>query len=266
MANDVVAPEGTTQPPVTDGVNASWRDNLPDDLKGEKTLEKFVGKDWSEAGPALAKSYINLEKMPRGLTVPGEAATPEEWNAYHDKVRPAKIEEYGVAAKVPDGMNWSKEAEQRIVSSMHKRGLTTAQAQGVINDYLGIAHEGLLNMEQGKNLAIADAEKSMQDEWGGLYPQNIALVQRIVTEFGDDGFKAYLDDTGLGNDPNFLRFVYNLGRPMLEDNLVRGDGLGMRRNEAQAEIDAIMKTKEWLAGDKASIERISSLYPIANSD
>jgi len=262
MVNEVPAPTGTT-----DGVNASWRDNLPTDLKAEKTLEKFVGKDWSEAGPTLAKSYVALEKMPRGVTVPGEKATPEEWDAFHTKMgRPADIAQYGVKAVVPDGLLWSEEAEKLVVGNMHKLGLSQKQAQGVIDSYLKLAHEGVLKVEQAKNSDHDTAVTEMKGEWGGLYDENIALVQRIVTEFGDEDFKTYLDETGLGNDPRFLKFAYNIGRPMLEDNLVRGDGLGMKRADAQAELDTIMKTKEYMNGDKAMLARVATLYPIAHGE
>jgi len=265
MLETGTAPVGTTV--VEPAVTASWRDALPEEHRGAETLKKFDGKDWSEVGPKLAVSYINLEKMPRGVAVPPDGAPQADWDAFYTKLgRPATAEEYGIDVKVPEGLSWNKAAESKVLAKLHARGLTKSQAQGVIDDYLGLANEGRILSEQGKNQTIETASAAMRTEWGGLYDQNIALVQRIVNEFGDDDFKNYLDDTGMGNDPRFLKWAYAVGRPMLEDNLIRGDGLGMKRAEAQAEIDTIMASDAYKKGDKAAIARIFTLYPIANSD
>lgn len=258
---------GTTNPPagtekpndLGQPITAGWRDGLPETIRGEKTLEKF-----KDAG-ALAQSYIELEKMPRGVAIPKADAKPEEWDAYYDKVgRPKSPDDYAVNIKVPEGMPWSKEAEKNILVKLHGAGLTTAQAEKVINGYIEIATKGNLMIEQHKNQTRQEAEATMKDEWGGLTDLNTALVQRSVAEFGGDEFRQYLDDTGLGNDPRFMRFVHSMAQPMLEDGLIRGEGLGMKRHEAQAEINKLMQDPKWAAGDKAINARIAELYPLAN--
>jgi hypothetical protein len=240
-------------------INAGWRDALPETIRGEKTLAKF-----KDAG-ALAQSYIELEKMPRGVAVPKDDAKPEEWAAYYDKIgRPKDPSAYAVNVKVPEGMPWSKEAEANILVKLHDAGLTTRQAEKVINGYIEIAAKGNLLIEQAKNQTRQEAENTMKGEWGGLADTNIALVQRSVAEFGGDEFRTYLDDTGLGNDPRFMRFVHAMAQPMLEDGLIRGEGLGMKRAEAAAEINRLMKDPKWAAGDKDILARIADLYPLAH--
>lgn len=240
-------------------INAGWRDALPETIRGEKTLAKF-----KDAG-ALAQSYIELEKMPRGVAVPKDDAKPEEWAAYYDKIgRPSDPSAYAVNVKVPEGMPWSKEAEKNILVKLHDAGLTTRQAEKVINGYIEIAAKGNLLIEQGKNQTRQEAEDTMKAEWGGLTDTNTALVQRSVAEFGGDEFRIYLDDTGLGNDPRFMRFVHAMAQPMLEDGLIRGEGLGMKRAEAAAEIQRLMADPGWAKGDKQILARISDLYPLAH--
>lgn len=254
------APEGTTEnagQPIT----AGWRDALPETIRAEKTLEKF-----KDAG-ALAQSYIELEKMPRGVTAPKDNAPQAEWDAYYEKLgRPKTIDEYSVNAKVPDGMPWNKGAERSMLTKMHEAGLSTKQAQLVIDGYLDLAARGQLSIAQQASKTRQDAETTMKTEWGGLADQNIALVQRAVGEFGGDEFRKYLDETGLGNDPRFMRFVYNAARPMLEDGLIRGEGLGLKRGEAAAEIQRLMADPGWAKGDKQILQKINDLYPIAHGE
>ncbi len=246
-------------PAVKPSVNDNWRTSLPETIRGEKTLEKFKGVD------ALAQSYIELEKMPRGIAIPKDDAKPEEWDAYYEKLgRPKTADEYAVNIKVPEGMPWSKAAEKNILTKLHGAGLTQKQAEKVINGYIEEAARGNLMIKREEARTRDSAEKTMREEWGGLADTNIALVQRSVAEFGGNEFRAYLDETGLGNDPRFMRFVHKMAQPMLEDGLIRGDGLGMKRSEAQAEINKLMATKEWAAGDKATLARIQELYPLAH--
>lgn len=255
-------PKAVEGQPVT-----NWRDALPEEHRGAETLKKFDGKDWGEVGPKLAVSYINLEKMPRGVNVPKEGAPKEEWDAFYERLgRPKTAEEYALDVKVPEGMPWNKGAEAKIVQRLHAAGLTKRQATDVINGYLEEAARGNVFVEQEKAKTRGEAEQTMKQEWGGLADMNIALVQRAVGEFGGDEFRSYLDDTGLGNDPRFMRFVHKMASPMLEGNLIKGDNLGMKRAEAKAEIERLMKDPAWAKGDKKINDRIAELYPIANSD
>jgi hypothetical protein len=249
-------------------ITASWRDALPEEHRGAETLKKFEGKDWTEVGPKLAVSYINLEKMPRGVSTPKEGAPQAEWDAYYEKLgRPKTAEEYSVDVKVPEGMPWNKAAEGNILKHMHQAGLTKKQAETVINGYLQEAARGEMFIKQEKAKSREEAEIAMKREWGGLADMNIALVQRGVHEFGDDvGFKDWLDETGAGNDPRFFKFMHRVLSPMMESNLIKGEGLGMKRSEAQAEIERLMRDPKWIKGDKEILGRIAELYPIANGE
>lgn len=246
-------------------ITASWRDALPEEHRGAETLKKFEGKDWSEVGPKLAVSYINLEKMPRGVTPPKDGDPKEKWDAFYEALgRPKTVDEYGIELKVPEGMPWSKQAEKSILAKAHARGLTRAQAEGLLNDYIEMSHTGNTAIKQAAAKELEQHYAEIQGEWGGQTDRNLALVQRAVSEFGGAEFKDWLDETNLGNDPRFLKFVHRMGTPMLESNLIKGEGLGMKQTEAKAEIAKLMATPEWKAGDKATLKRIQDLYPIAN--
>lgn len=245
----------TEQQPAT-----SWRDALPEAIRGEKTLTKFKDVE------ALAQSYVNLEKFAGGaLRVPGEKATPEEVASFREKLGvPKTPAEYGVEVKVPEGMPWDKEAEQGFIKTAHGLGLTKSQVQGVLDYYVGSVQAGLDGAAQQRAATVDEALATMRQEWGGLASRNLALVQRVVAEFGDDDTKGWLERSGVGNDPQFLRFVARLAGPLVEDNLISGENLGVSRTDAQAEIKKLMGTKEYLKGDKQIIERIRELTPLAH--
>jgi len=266
------------QPPVEPGKapTAQWRESFEDaDVKGATTLDKFKGKDDRELLGHVAKAYVNLEKMPRGVAIPKDDAPQAEWDAFYDKVgRPKDVDGYGIDLKVPENVPWSKDAERLMLSKMRAHGLTKRQAEGVLGDYLAITVDGLRQIEQGKTRDAQGAYDAMKAEWGGLTDRNVALVQRAVHEFGGNDLKEYLDNTGLGNDPRFFKFVFALSSPLLEDGYIQGDGLGMKRDEARAELKKIMGSDEYLKykgspnapARRELIARIEALAEIANSE
>jgi hypothetical protein len=263
---DTPAPETKGEPEGGKPITAAWRESFDDaDIKGSTSLDKFKGKDDRELLGHVSKAYVNLEKMPRGVTPPKEGAPQAEWDKFYNALgRPATADEYGIELKVPEGMPWNKTAEKNILAKAHARGLTKAQAEGLLNDYIAMSHAGNTAVKQEAARELEEHYANIQQDWGGQTDRNLALVQRSVSEFGGSEFKDYLDETGLGNDPRFLKFVYKMGTPMLEANLIKGEGLGMKSTEAAAEIQRLMSTKEWAAGDKATLARINDLYPIAH--
>ena len=251
----------------------TWRSSYEDaDVKGSASLDKFKGANERELLGHVAKAYVNLEKMPRGLAVPKDDAKPEEWAAFYDKLgRPKSADEYGLDIKVPEGMPWSKQAEANILKHLHEAGLSKRQAEKVVNGYLEEAKKGEIFLAQDKAKSRGEAEIAMKTEWGGLYDLNVALVQRSVGEFGGDEFREYLDSTGLGNDPRFMRFVHKMASPMLEANLIQGDGLGVNRADAKAQIDSIMASEEYQGkkgrpAQQAAVARIQELMHIAHGE
>jgi hypothetical protein len=263
-----VAGEPTKETPPS----APWYEGFEDaDVKGSKTLAKFTGTNDRELLGAVAKGYVNLEKMPRGVSVPKDGAPQAEWDTFYEKLgRPKTVDEYGIELQVPEGLQWNKEAEKHLLTKAHERGLTKTQAEGLLNDYLALANEGQIQIARDRAQNTEEAFGVIKQEWGGLTDQNLALVQRVVQEFGGEDFKVYLEETGLGNDARFLKFAYSMGRPMLEDGLVRGEGLGMKRTDAQAKIESLMKTEAWLKRDhpdhRATMQEINDLYPLAHGE
>jgi hypothetical protein len=276
MAETVAAPVAAGEPKpaaVAPEATQAWHTTFEDaDIKGSTSLSKFKGANEREILGAVSKAYVNLEKMPRGVSAPKADAPTAEWDAYYERLgRPKTADEYAVNIKVPEGMPWSKAAESNILKKLHAQGLTQRQAEGVINGYLEEAARGNLMVTQKAAMERDEAEKVMKDEWGGLADMNISLVQRSVAEFGGDQFRTFLDESGLGNNPLFLKFVHSMAKPMLESNMIVGENLGMKRNEAKSEIDRLMGSEEY-AGKKGrqaqqeAVARISELYPIAHSE
>ena len=53
--------------------------------------------------------------------------------------------------------------------------------------------------------------------------QVVSEAKQVIGKFAPDGFSEYLDETGLGSDPRFLKFTRAVYAGMREDTLVRGN-------------------------------------------
>lgn len=209
-------------PPV-DPPSGDDRDWIPEDLKGEKSLDaiKDVG--------GLAKSYVEAQKMIGGsVRMPGEDATPEDWDAFHAKMgRPGDAAGYEfVKPDLPEGVNWDEGMLDWFGKAAHSAGLSKAQAGALMNswneDQFSKAHSGQKDMKA--------ALTGLQDDWGDKYDGRVELglrgIERLLPAEEVTQLKGLLDSSGLGNHPLMLKFAYQVGNMLKEDGYIMGDGHG----------------------------------------
>ena len=58
-------------------------------------------------------------------------------------------------------------------------------------------------------------------ERGDNFDVNLQAAMAAVGEFGGDGIQDWLEQTGAGNDPTFIRMFANISRAMAEDGSCR---------------------------------------------
>lgn len=264
------APAPAPDPAAAPGTD--WRSSLPEDVRGDKSLESIKGKDWTEAGPTLVKNYINGQKMIGGsIRIPGKDAKPEEIAAYREKLGvPATADKYDLKPPATLEKFFTGDLATSFRGMAHKAGYTSEQANALLEWYgstVGVAQNTLA-------MSGKDAAAVLKTEWGGAYEKNLTLAQRAVREAGGTELLKYLDDTGLGNHPALVRAFARMGLLMAEDGSIPGDIVGVPGPaEAQAKINAIMADPKDLyhgkfAGTPGHTERVaevSRLYQLLYS-
>ena len=76
--------------------------------------------------------------------------------------------------------------------------------------------------EQVEKARIEWAEESQSDdEFGGeTFNTNLEVAKSALNAFGTDPFKQLLSESGLGNHPEVIRFMYRAGKAISEDSYV----------------------------------------------
>lgn len=104
---------------------------------------------------------------------------------------------------------------------------------------------------QTKNLEdnftkLQDEWKNIQKEWredsekdkefgGTAFNENLGLAKKALDEFGNKELAEALEVTGMGNHPELIRFLVNVGKKMAEDGVLRS-GADQRGDKTPAEI------------------------------
>ena len=89
-------------PPTAPPAEPSWRDSLPDDLKGAAWLSKYKTPEDALRGFAEAQKLIGSK-----LSVPKDDAPKEEWDKFYASLgRPEAPDKYdlGVPETLPEGV------------------------------------------------------------------------------------------------------------------------------------------------------------------
>lgn len=159
-----------------------------------------------------------------------EAAKPETLGA------PEKYE-----LKAPDGMEFDAEAFGEVEPILRELDLSPVAAQKLVDAYAGKvipllqkrAEQGAVQAAEERNAAyrktLADEARADPEIGGAKFDETIDRVARVWQQFGipaGSGFRGLLDDSGLGNHPDMLRFLSRVGAAVSEGSFVRGDGGG----------------------------------------
>lgn len=145
-------------------------------------------------------------------TPPADAAAP----AVAKPVIPEKYE-----FKLAEGRNLDAGLVDAVAPIFKEIGMTQDQATKLVEsfDKYGQVFEAAQEkqfqefMQKTANDNIAAAKKM----WGADYVANLSVAQRGIARFLSDAGKKKLEDSGLGNDPEFLKAFYQAGKMIQED-------------------------------------------------
>ncbi len=257
------------------GQDGSWRDGLPEEMRGEEALKNF-----NDIG-GLAKAFVDTKRMQgNSIHIPGEDAGDEDRKAFVDKL----IERVPELMLKPDfekdeqsadfwralGMPESPEGyeipqpelqegeesnidEDRIniaKNAAHKLGISNKQLNGVLKAVMDYDVETARNADRSQSEELHGLHK----EWGLAFEQKYAAALQVAKA---TGAPPVLVDAIKGGQagPETLKWLYQMGKNMGGEGnnlLTMGDGVDtkMTPSEAQEKIDEIMNNKEhpyWVA-------------------
>jgi len=219
MAEEVEAPKEEI---------SDWRSALPEDMQNNESLSKFSNVE------ALAGSYINAEKMigKDTLTIP---TTDDEWEKVYSQLgRPEEASKYELQTpeNMPKDFSIDPEMQDAFKAKAFEAGLNQKQIESLNSWYWETSGKMYQDLTDGATKAEEKASEELKKSWGERYDVNLTMAQRALDKFGDENFAQYLDDSGLGNNPSLIKFMYEVAQSSLDEGDINSMG-----NEAARQMD-----------------------------
>ena len=160
----------------------------------------------------------------------GESETPE-----------GAPEKYEFNAKVADA---PQELDPEVLTAFgdvaKELNLPQEAAQKVLDKVAPV-----IQAKQAKALEVAKADwvsnSQADEEFGGeKLNDNLEIAKTALDAFGNDALKSLLVETGFGNHPEIIRFMYRAGKAISEDSYVgNSEGADYSRNSGPKDFNAI---------------------------
>lgn len=126
--------------------------------------------------------------------------------------------------KAPENSLLADDAIERIAAEARERGLSNELAQWLVERENAALSEYATAYEQhvlAEAAKWAEQAKTDPEIGGDSFKTNVELAKRVVDRFGSDELKGALNETGLGNHPELIRFVARIAKKMSEDTFVK---------------------------------------------
>lgn len=209
-----------------------WMNDLPEPLKATKTLTKFADK------AALAKSYVELEsKHSKSVEIPGKDSGPEDWARFYDKVgRPKTADEYALdRGNAPDDV--AKAFKQMAFES----GLTAQQADTMFKGIMKRQSTEQQTAVEQYTARMKEADTLLRREYGPQYDSKIASAKKAFgAVFSDPELRSEVTQSGLANNPRFIKVLAELGTQISDDSFLQG---GNASTESKDPLAAYFKKR-----------------------
>lgn len=152
-----------------------------------------------------------------------ETQTPPETPAQ------AGTQEVKYDLAVPEETSLTEPEVESLKAYAKEKGLSKDQAQELLNQRHE-AKEDLISRYKSEQdtLRTQWLESAKNDkEFGGQhFAQNVEFAKRSLEKFATPGIVEYLNQTGLGNNPEVIRLFYRIGKSMSNDSIVNPGSAG----------------------------------------
>lgn len=252
---------------------SDWRSGLTGEyapLAKEKSLEQIKGKDLAEAGPLLAKGYVESQKMMGGMVALPKAdpttgkVKPEDQRAFWDKLGvPKDVEGYkDIRLNPVEGLGQFNEKLMAAAKPIFlKNGMSPGQAQEMLNLYSHVT--ATQRRELAESYTAEQAQ--LEEKWGLNWENNFNLAQRALNKYFSPGFRKMLKDSQLDMHVGMIEGLYEAGKNLAEARFIDGEEPSVEDNaRVETEISTIRKELETINEGapqrKVLQERMEALY------
>jgi hypothetical protein len=204
----------------------------------------------------LAKGYINAQQLigTKRLPAPQANWTDSEWAGLYDQLgRPKTPDAYTPPAdvKVHEKIKLDDGKMREVQTQFHRLGLTEKQGREVLGLYLKSLSGTVEAEEASRTQKQTEAMNTLKGQYGDAYEKKLEAGRLAVQKLGDEKLAGWIDESGIGNDPQFIGLMVKIGEMMSEDSTRSSGqsgnkGFSNEATAAQAEIGRLKTDVEFM--------------------
>lgn len=129
-------------------------------------------------------------------------------------------EKYAFTA--PEGREYDPGVLDAYSEVAKELNLPQEAAQKMIDKIAPLIEARQTEQIQAVKTEWAEASRGDQEFGGDKLNENLAVAKKALDKFGSPELRKLLNDSGLGNNPEVIRFMYRAGKAISEDTFVGG--------------------------------------------
>ena len=201
MMETAATPTEAASPSTAPESVAATADKLYGNTQKAPATQDRQAADAAPAGKEPAPADAQATEAPK-------AEAPKAPEAYEFKVPEGRTFDAEVMAsysQVAKELNLSQESAQRLLDAVGPK----------------MAERQMAMIEATRN-GWADSSKSDREFGGEKLSENLGVAKKALDAFGTAELRTLLNETGLGNHPELIRFMFRAGKAISEDRMVSG--------------------------------------------
>lgn len=237
----------------------TWYEGVDKGIFDDPSLGAFKDETGQLNGTNLLKSYVHAQRtLGRDrVPVPTDKDSPEVWREVFTKMGlPKDIKEYNPVPGEYEVEN--SDLYNQFKETAFQAGLLPKQAQQMLEWYAKNEEQQGIAQKEAETRYFSEGIKALESEWGQAFDAKLGLAQQAVKTFCSDDIISMLETSGLGNDPQVVKFFANLGELLQEDTNpatgIKSMSGALSPAEAQEEINKVMSDMKHPYFDKENAQ------------
>ena len=124
--------------------------------------------------------------------------------------------------KAPEGRTIDAEVLTAYSQVAKELNLSQEAAQRLLESVSGKAAERQAAQVEAIRMGWAETSRSDREFGGEKLSENLSVAKKALDQFGTAELRTLLNESGLGNHPEVIRFMFRAGKAISEDRMVTG--------------------------------------------
>lgn len=172
-------------------------------------------------------------QVPADTQTAADSAAP----ASADPAKPADDKPAGApdayTFDAPEGVSLDATVMDAFSAAAKAANLPQDAAQSILASVAPVIAEQQRAAVEAVRTQWADEARADKEFGGDKLPENLAIAQSALRQFGDESLNTFLNESGLGNHPGVIRMLWKVGKAIGEDGFVKGGASTNQPRSAQ---------------------------------